>query len=429
VEDVLEGQRCFMIATLRQRNFSLLWFAGLISLMGNWMLRIALPVLVYQMTGSALAVGGMLLAQTVPSILFSTIAGVFVDRWERRRTIVIVNALLALSILPLLLVRSVEWLWLVYLVSFIQSALGQFFAPAENAMLPLLSDQKLLVSANALNALNNNLARLVGPAIGGLVAALVGIEGVVAIDALTYIVAAVLAALISVTSHPGKSDTSVSLLSPAKIFTEWLESVRLIWREKTVRTLFVANIFPAIGESVMYVLYVPFVTEILHGDSVHVGGLMSAQAIGGIFGGLVISWIAPRMKTYQLLGFSAVIFGLLDFALFNYSTFFSSIVPAYFFILAVGPFAVGIGAGYSSLFQSHVDDAYRGRVFGTFSLTSSVFTLVGIVIAGFAGDSLGIVPVINVQSYAYILMGVICLVGLGRKVVQKVAVLSVQGEG
>jgi len=139
-----------MIATLRQRDFSLLWFAGLISISGNWMLQIALPVAVYTLTGSTLAVGGMLLAITLPGILFGSLAGVFVDRWERRRTIVIVNLLLALSILPLLLVHSVDRLWLVYVVSFVQSTLSQFFTPVENAMLPLLSDPKLLVSANAL---------------------------------------------------------------------------------------------------------------------------------------------------------------------------------------------------------------------------------------------------------------------------------------
>src|SRR4051812_26063594 len=105
-----------MIATLRQRDFSLLWFAGLISISGNWMLSIALPVAVYTLTGSTLAVGGMLLASTLPGILFGSFAGVFVDRWERRRTLVIVNLLQAVSILPLVLVRSVDALWIVYLV-------------------------------------------------------------------------------------------------------------------------------------------------------------------------------------------------------------------------------------------------------------------------------------------------------------------------
>src|SRR2546421_9026345 len=123
----------FMWTTLRQRNFALLWFAGLISIIGNWMLSIALPVVIYQMTGSALAVGAMLLAQTLPGIVLSSVAGIFVDRWERRQTMIVVNLLLALTLLPMLLVRSVEWLWLIYVVSFLQSALSQFYVPAEKA--------------------------------------------------------------------------------------------------------------------------------------------------------------------------------------------------------------------------------------------------------------------------------------------------------
>jgi MFS family permease len=403
-----------MIATLRQRDFSLLWFAGLISISGNWMLQIALPVAVYTITGSALAVGGMLLASTIPGILFGSLAGVFVDRWERRRTIVVVNLLLALSILPLLLVHSTNDLWLIYVVSFIQSTLGQFFTPAENAMLPLLSDPKLLVSANALNALNNNLARLVGPAIGGLVAGQFGLGGVVVFDGLTYIIAAGLAALISVTSKPAKTDEA-SAFTLHKIVSEWLDGMRLIWRNRLVRILFLFNVLPAIGESVMYVLFIPFVTKILHGDTLHVGGIMSAQAVGGIIGGIVISWIASRFRTYRLLGFSAIIFGFIDLALFNYSTFFDGIILAYVFMILVGPVAVAIGASYNTLLQANVDTAYQGRVFGALNLSFSLFMLVGIAAAGYSADRLGIVPVINVQGYVYILAGIMCLVLLREK--------------
>lgn len=401
-----------MWVTLRQRNFLLLWLAGLISLTGNWMLTVALPVLVYNMTGSALAVGGMLLARTLPGILFGSIAGVFVDRWERRQTMVIVNLLLALSILPLLLVQSPEWLWLVYVVSFVQSTLGQFFTPAENAMLPLLSDPKFLVSANALNALNNNLARLIGPAVGGFVAAIFGLAGVIFLDIVTYVIAAGLTGLISVTSHPGQDANTTNRLSAERLLAELGDGLKLIWHEKSVRALFIINILPAIGESVMYVLFIPFVTEILQGGSLHVGGLLSAQAVGGIIGGVIISWVATHMKMHRLLGLSALIFGFVDLALFNYSTFFTGIALAYGLLILAGPLAVGIGAGYNTLLQIGVSDGYRGRVFGTFSLITSLFTLVGIPLAGIAGDTIGIVPVINIQAYVYILTGIICLIVL-----------------
>ena len=399
-----------MLTTMRQRNFSLLWFAGLISITGNWMLSIALPVVIYQMTGSALAVGGMLLAQMLPGILFSSVAGIFVDRWERRQTMIIVNLLLAVTILPLLLVRSVEWLGLIYVVSFVQSALSQFYVPAEKAFLPLLSDPKLLVSANTLNALNNNLARLIGPALGGFAAAFLGLGGVVVIDAATFVIAAILTALITVKSQPAKASTAADSSALRKVFDEWIDGFRLIWREKRVRVLFLISIPPAIGESVISVLLVPFVTQVLHGNSVHVGGLMSAQAVGGLIGGALIGWVAPHIATKRLFGVSAIIFGLLDLVLFNYSTFFTSMAVAYLLIASAGPFVVGFGAAYNTLLQTDVADAYRGRVFGAFGLISALFGVIGIVIAGGAADTLGIVPVINIQGYVYILAGVLSLI-------------------
>src|SRR4030042_1604111 len=115
-----------MIATLRQRNFALLWFGGLISMTGDMVLYIALPYHVYHLTGSALSTGLMFIAGTLPGVLFGSMAGVFVDRWNRQRTMIVVSILQSLCLLFLILVRSVEWLWVVYLVSFIEAVLSQF---------------------------------------------------------------------------------------------------------------------------------------------------------------------------------------------------------------------------------------------------------------------------------------------------------------
>ena len=413
-----------MLATLRQRDFSLLWFAGLVSLMGNWMLSVALKVTVYEMTGSVLAVGGMLLATTLPGILFSSVAGVFVDRWERRRTLIMTNLLLAGVILPLLLVRSDDWLWLVYVVSFAQSTLSHVFSPAENAMLPLLSNPKYLMTANALNALNNNLARLIGPAVGGLLVVLAGLEGVVILDALTYLVAAGLIGMISVTSHPGKDRAAD--VSFRKLVSEWTEGLRFIWRVHTLRTLLLLDILPAISESIMYVLFVPFVTEVLRGDAVLYGGLASAQAVGGLAGSLVIGAVAARVRPVRLLAIGALGIGVADLLLFNYMPFLPFIGIAFGLLIAAGPFAVGLGASYNTLVQTHVPDSHRGRVFGMLSLTNALFAPVGIAIASVASEHAGIVPIINFQAYAYLMVGVGALLFLRERVARVSPALSVE---
>src|SRR6201986_749013 len=101
-----------MLATLRQRNFALLWFGSLISFVGDWVLLIALPVYIYDLTGSTLATGAMFIAQTLPRLLFGSLAGVFVDRWDRRWTMIVAN-LACTAVLP---VHSVADLWIVYLI-------------------------------------------------------------------------------------------------------------------------------------------------------------------------------------------------------------------------------------------------------------------------------------------------------------------------
>src|ERR687886_779951 len=149
-----------MLTVLRQRNFALLWFGGLISIAGDWVLYIALPLYVYQLSGSTFATGAMFIAGIVPGLFISPIAGVFVDRWDRKRTLIVTNLLSALSLLPLLAVHSAEAVWIVYVVQFVESAIGQFIQPAKSALLPRLVSEEHLLQANSLNSLNNNLARL-----------------------------------------------------------------------------------------------------------------------------------------------------------------------------------------------------------------------------------------------------------------------------
>src|SRR4051812_36703625 len=261
-----------MIATLRHRNFVLLWAGGLISMAGDWMLYIALPIYVYQLTNSTLATSLMFIAETVPRIVLGSVAGVFVDRWERKRTMVITNGLMALGLLPLLLVQSRDWVWIVYLVGFAQASVEQFFSPAKNAMLPNLVPEDQLVSANAANSLNNSLARLVGPALGGVVAGLLGLPGVILLDTASFVLAGTLIALITVTSQPAKDAPAAEVPTGLwlGVWREWVDGLRLIWRERLVATLMGITAITAIGEGIMGVLFIVFVNRVLHGGALEI---------------------------------------------------------------------------------------------------------------------------------------------------------------
>jgi MFS family permease len=396
-----------MFRTLFQRNFALLWFGGLISMSGDWMLFIARPIFVYQMTDSTLATSLMFIAGMLPRIFFGSLAGVFVDRWERKRTMVVTNLLLAAGLLPLLLVRSPEMLWILYLSALIQSSIAQFLYPAENAMLPTLVDEQYLPSANALNSLNNNLARLGGPAIGGLLMASVGFEGVILADAATYLTAALMTAAITVTSKPERA--ALDSLQPSVIWKEWRDGLRVVRQNQALLVLFILMAITSVGEGIFGTLFVLFSTDILHADPFQVGSLMSAQAVGGLIGGAVIGWIGSRISSWRMLWMGCFFLGIFDLMLFNYPFFFTGFWFALLILMLAGIPASGAMTSTLTLLQTNTDDQYRGRVFGALTTITGVFGLIGMAFAGVMGDVMGIVPVINLQGIGYIVGGLMVL--------------------
>jgi MFS family permease len=395
-----------MISLLRQRNFSLLWFGGLISMIGDWMLYIALPIYVYQLSGSTLATSATFIAKTVPRLLLGSVAGTFVDRWDRKRTMIISNILLALSLLPLLLVRSTDWLWLVYGVAFLQSTINEFFGPAENALLPRVVKEEELISANSLNSLNNNLARVIGPSVGGLVAALFSLAGIVLIDALTFIVAASLIASVTVS---GKVEQKTDQDEVA-LWQSWWEGLRFIWREPVITILFVVVLLTGLGEGVFSVMFIVWVNKVFGGGALELGWFMTAQGVGGIVGGFIIGSIASKLPPARLLGLGSLMFGVLDLMLFNYPNFSPGIWLGLGLIFLVGLPAVGFGASWNTLLQQNVPDSHLGRVFGVYSTLSGLLFLVGTSLAGVVGSSVGPITMLNIQGGAYVVAGLFVLV-------------------
>src|SRR5262245_24390833 len=147
----------------------------------------------------------MLVAELVPQIALGSVAGVFVDRWDRRRTMIVANLLLAAALLPLVLVRAVDLIWVVYLVAFAEAVLARFLRPAEAALLPRLVEKEDLVAANSLGAFARNSARLVGPTVGGIVAGIYGLGAVAVFDAATFAVAAGLLTMMRTSGAPERA--------------------------------------------------------------------------------------------------------------------------------------------------------------------------------------------------------------------------------
>ncbi|NUR93626.1 MAG: MFS transporter [Kribbellaceae bacterium] len=393
----------------RQRDYRLMLSAGLISLVGDWLLRTGLAFQIYVLTGSTLASGGLLLASFLPAVLLGSLAGVFVDRWNQRTTMIVTNILNAVVLLPLIAVHDASLIWIVYAVVLAQSCLQQFFTPAEQSLVPLLVNSDQLVTANALNSQIRDLARLIGAALGGVLAAAGGLTLLALGDAATFVVAVVLvAAMRHRQSRPDRTEESAGG-AVKRLKAEWTEGLRLCVAGRAMRLFFVFCLVTGVGEGIMSTLFAPFVSADIGGDGKVYGLIVSSQAIGGIVGGLVAAAIGNRWPAATLWGIGAFTFGLIDTVLFLYPLVSHSVIPAFVCMIVVGlPGALTV-AGMMTVFQNLTVDGTRGRIYGAVGAAESVAVLVGITTAGFLGDAVGIIPVLVFQGLGYVAGGLVVL--------------------
>ncbi len=402
-----------MFAVMRQRNFMLLWLSGLISLTGDRAMRVALPVYVYQQTGSTLATAAMAATYYAPAVLLGSLAGVFADRWDRRRIMIITNLIQALVMLLLLLVRSDEWLWLAYVVSFLDASVGMFFQPAESAIVPNLVGEEHLIPANSLGALNNNIARLAGPPVGGILIGLSGLASVAVLNAASFLCAAVLIGLISVTSKPPlvQGDVAeIAVSSWVAVWREWLDGLRLVKDNRLITVLFTVMGITSFGGSMIDPLFNPFVLSVLDSGPAARGWLSTMGALGGLLAGVLMArfggWLLPR----QLTAFSSILAGILMLAVYNQKSLPAAMVLV--FLLHIPVVAAGVGS--QTMLQTGVPDRYRGRVYGALYTTMALLSLSGVAVAGVLGDVFGVVPMLSTAGCITVLAGVLALVLLPR---------------
>lgn len=398
-----------MLSVLRQRNYALLWVGGFISMLGDFVLFVGLPYEIYRLTGSTVAMAGMVLSFLVPNILLGSVAGVFVDRWDRKRLMVTVNLLQAVSLLPLLLVPQLG-LWVIYAVLLLESSISQLFGPAQIALMPTLlvgGDEELL-TANALSGVGRHGARLIGPAIGGVIVFAGGLSAVAIADSISFVASAGMLALIHSRPLPHHSTDSLeheALSAWRWLVGEWRDGLRVVWRQPVLRALLVFFSITAIGEGLTTVLFVVWVVGPLHSDSAGWALVLSTQAIGGLAGALAIARFGSRIRPLPLLIGAALAFGAIDLVLFTYPAVYPHIGPALVMLVIVGVPGAAMGAAATTLQQSQTQDSHRGRVVGAIGAVGGLGALFGATVAGVLGQVVPVIALLVVQGSGYVVGG------------------------
>ncbi len=398
-----------MIAVLRQRNFALLWWGGLISFMGDWVMFTALPLYTLYLTGSVAAMGLYFVVAALPGIFLGSLGGVFVDRLDRKQILVVTNLLLAPVYSLLFLFNTPADVWVIYVVAITANIIRQLSNPAESALLPKLVGESDLVTANALNSLNNNLARLIGPAVGGVVFAFFGFHLSVVLDVASFVIGASLILLISAprnitrVGHP--EDEPPPSFHYRNLIREWLEGLTVIRSNRTLATILSLATMVWLADGAITVLFAVYVTDALKGGSVELGWLMTAQAIGGLLGGALIGLVSKKVQAWQLVSYGLLLFGVVDLLIFSIP-----ILPLNLALLVlVGIPLVGLDVGALTMFQSLTQDRYRGRVFGTINTTQALLLLFGRVLATVLGGHLYVVFLMAAMCLLVIISGLLAL--------------------
>ncbi len=401
----MKSRTAFAIPAFRR-----LWGAGLISDTGDWLLFIALPLVVFQLTGSALGTSIAFLLELVPAVVLAPLAARLIGRFDRRWLMVAVNIGQALALLPLLWVDEAADLPIAYAVIFVHASLSTVFEPAKNTLLPELVDTERLVSANALIGLNQTLGRLIGGPLGGVLLAVGDLGLIVIVDAITYLVSAVLISTLPAVPAPAVGAATVSAPPSDERPVGLLAALRIPRLRGAYAVIFVSSI----AQGMFLVLFVLFALGPLDGSDADVGLLRGIQAIGAIGAGVVLGFMARGSSPRALTAASLLAFGAISLVTWNLPAVTTDLWPYVLLFVAVGAPGVIMFAGLMSVLQEQTEPRQRGAVFAAVGLISALGQAGGILLGALSDGPLGLLPLLEVQGCLYLLSGVIALLWLPR---------------
>lgn len=387
-----------LVRALRHRNYRLFFGGQGISLIGTWMTRVATGWLVYRLTGSAFLLGLVSFSSQIPILLLGPFAGLWVDRLNRHRVLVVTQALsmvqsFALAALALAHIITVHE---VILLNLFQGAINAFDMPARQAFLiEMVEDRENLGNAIALNSSLVNAARLIGPSVAGLIIAAVGEGYCFLIDGFSYM--AVIASLLGMNVTPRVIEHArQSVLSELREGWQYVRGFRPIWS-----ILLLLAIISLVG--MPYTALMPiFAGKILHGGAHTLGFMMGAVGVGALTGAIRLAARRSVLGLGRVIAMTAAGFGagLIAFS-FSRELWLSLLL-----LVVTGFCFMQQMASSNTILQTITEDSKRGRVMSFYSIAFQGVAPFGSLAAGAVASRIG-------APYTLMIGGAICICGAG----------------
>jgi len=389
-------------AILRIRDFRLLWLGQLISEAGDGLTNLTLLLLVNALTGSTAALAAMAIVLAIPPLTIGLVAGTYVDRIDRRRIMLASDLLRAIVVLGFILVGSASSLWLLYILAFVQSAIGTFFTPARGAVIPRVVPSEGLLAANSLAQATRVISGIVGAALAGLIVGIVGaFWPAFVLDAASFLASFLLIARLPAAVGWIEDVSQVA----AGVRGALLVGLRTIGRSRVLSTTILALAVSMLGLGAVNVLFVPFVVDVLRAGPAWLGPVEIAQSASMILASGLISVLARRFAPSAIVSIGMAAVAVIIAA--------CGLVGAIWQLLGlmflVGWFVVPLQASIVTILQQSTPDGERGRVMSVLQAAMSAASILSMGFAGLLGDAVGIREVFFIAAA---ITGVGCMVSV-----------------
>lgn len=399
-----------MFAIFRKREFSLLWSAQLVSTIGSSLTDLAAGILVFELTGSVLNVGLVLMVTALPTLFVGLFAGVFVDRFNRKRILLASDLLRGLLVLMIPLgfdaLGKESGMVAMYGLLFAAATVRTFFDPAWESVLPEIASEEELTSANSFLSISSFGSTAVGFALAGLLAG-VNIHLPFYIDALTFALSFALVLAVRIPAHAAEQESTT-----VGVIVENLKSgAQYLWSAKLLRWLFLINLPVMLSFGLWNVLLLPMAIRVLNASEFEYGLQEGVTSVGFVIGSLLMARYGDRLPegTWMVAGTLFMgVFGIL----YGLSP---NIEVAIFLVMITGFLNSPMSIARRGLLQKNIPRAMRGRVFSAFAVSRDVVFLIGMGGAALAD----IYPIRNLIIVSSLLLVAAALIaqlapGIGR---------------
>lgn len=377
----------------RNRNFTLLWIGQLVETMGTALTSLASSIYVFRITGSAASVGLMLIATAAPSLVVGLIAGAFVDRYDRRKIMLIAEILRAglVFLIPWLLPVSIAWLYIIVALS---ASVGQFFDPAHESILPETASEDELAAANSLMAISSFGSTAIGFAASGLIASMANISWAFYLNAFSFLFSAVCVLLVKVKPLPVEDQINI------KIIIKNIQSgLNFLFETPILRSLFLVFVPVLISFGLSNSLLLPFAIDALRATEFEYGIQEGLTSLGFVAGSLLMASVFDRLREGPWFAISYISQALLGVVY----AFLTNIPMAIVLVAISGVMNAPSAIGRRVVIQRNTPREMRGRVNSAFFVTRDILFIIGMSAAGLA-------DVIDVRMM-YLISSLILLAG------------------